>query len=67
MPGHASWVDAYYPPGTKVAEMEKVPLYEWLLSHKRAASPSSNASVDASVPARSGGKRHGSGASHEEF
>ena len=62
MAGHASWVDAYYPPLTKVAELQRVPLYEWLLSHRRVASPVSNASVVATASgpaARSGGKRHG--------
>ena len=32
MEGHASWVHAYYPPGSKVGE---VPLYEWFLSFAR--------------------------------
>jgi len=35
MEGHASWVDAYYPAGTKVSQMASVPLYQWLLSHRR--------------------------------
>ena len=37
MEGHASWVDAYYPPGTKIigARYEGIPLYDWLLAHRR--------------------------------
>ena len=30
MEGHASWVHAYYPPGSRVGE---VPLYTWFLQH----------------------------------
>ena len=30
MGGHASWVHAYYPPGSRVGE---VPLYAWFLQH----------------------------------
>ena len=33
MEGHASWVEAYYPAGTKVGVLP--PLYEWLLRHSR--------------------------------
>ena len=33
-PGHASWVEAYYPPG---CEAGKAPLYEWLLTFRRGA------------------------------
>jgi len=32
MEGHASWVHAYYPPGSSVGH---VPLYDWLLSFSR--------------------------------
>ena len=32
MEGHASWVQAYYPPRSKIDEQ---PLYDWLLSHTR--------------------------------
>ena len=32
MEGHASWVHAYYPPGSSVGH---VPLYDWLLSFRR--------------------------------
>lgn len=39
MEGHASWVEAYYPAGTRVGGT--IPLYEWLLSHKRRAEPES--------------------------
>ena len=35
MEGHASWIDAYYPPGTKVNQMASAPLYQWLLTHRR--------------------------------
>ena len=35
MEGHASWVHAYYPPGTRVGE--NPPLYDWLLKHHRPA------------------------------
>ena len=34
MEGHASWVEAYYPAGTKVGSLP--PLYEWMLQHRRA-------------------------------
>jgi hypothetical protein len=32
MEGHASWVNAYYPPGSEPTE---IPLYAWLLSFRR--------------------------------
>ena len=36
MEGHASWVEAYYPPGTRVGgESALPPLYAWLLEHRR--------------------------------
>ena len=37
MAGHASWVDAYYPAGTRVGGHPPThpPLYEWLLAHRR--------------------------------
>ena len=33
MEGHASWVEAYYPPGLKASSLP--PLYEWMLGHAR--------------------------------
>jgi predicted peptidase len=45
MEGHASWVDAYYPPGTKVTALP--PLYEWLLTHQRRVSPPSSSTTSA--------------------
>ena len=44
MEGHASWVEAYYPAGTKlptsVGGAHAVPLYEWMLSHRRSEAAS---------------------------
>ena len=56
MEGHASWVDAYYPPGTRVGG--PVPLYEWLLEHSRGDAP-------ANTTVEEGGKPRGG--SKEEF
>ena len=54
MEGHASWVEAYYPPGTKVGALP--PLYEWLLSHRRAQNATASA---ASAGASAAGGPHG--------
>lgn len=62
MEGHASWVEAYYPPGLRVGALP--PLYEWLLSHARPAvdDASSSAGVEqAAHPARAAG---GAGGAH---
>ena len=41
MEGHASWVHAYYPPGTPA---DDIPLYAWLMRFRRA--PGAVASIE---------------------
>jgi predicted peptidase len=62
MEGHASWVNAYYPPGSEPTE---IPLYAWLLSFRR--SPGAAASIEEAWagayprggPSRRAGVAHG--------